>query len=338
MKMNGLLGALVLAAATCLPAAAQQPTEERTTASEPPVLDVAQLVLEYLTVPEGMDDTALNSVARLFKRQIYVRNSDASVRGPLVNMDSVGDGLFVYDTAAYVKGVKEALARAMAAVPHAQSADLRTETWAPRFVAADRLMGALEPLRRTVLAEAAPGMRRDGRDNVTLQKSPALLVLRDTPEHVQLMLDLLERIDQAPPQLLLTCWLVRGRSEEQGAGVPADLADNLRRLLPYRSYQLLTTAVIRTSVLAGEEPSLTGTWRVPLDDGSEDHGDFELKLRPGGLDAPGRRLSLERIEFASSDGPHFDTSAVIGFDEYTVLGAAGSEPLLVVLQVKPLAH
>jgi len=337
MKIHDISLVAAIMAAVCLPAPAQQQEAERR-GDEPPIVDVSQIVLEYVTVPEGVDRDTLSTVAKLFRRHVSVRNSDGSVRGPLVNMDEADEGLFVYDTPEYVKGVKDALARAVAAFPSPPSHELRTETWSPRFVAAERLMAALDPLRRTVLAEASPGMQRDGRDNVTLQKSPALLVMRDTPEHVQLMLDLLERIDQAPPQLLLTCWVVRGRGEEEGTGVPADLADNLRRLLPYRNYQLLTNAVIRTSVLAGEEPSLSGMWSVPRPNGSQDHGEFFLKLRPGGLDAPGRRLSLERVEFESSDGPRFDTSAVIDFDEYTVLGAAGSEPLLVVLQVKPLTR
>ncbi len=335
MRTLELFRAAALLAAACLPVSAQQPEEPRPP-TEPPVLDVSQVVLEYVALPEGVADDALRPVSRLFQRVVLVRNSDGSVRGPLSNMDDTGDGLFVYDTPAYVKGVRDALARASAAVPKAAAADLRTETWAPRFVAVDRLVGALDPLRRSVLAEAAPGMPRDRRDNVTAQEGPSLLVLRDTPGHLALMLDLLERIDQAPPQLLLNCWIVRGKGTEADE-LPAELADNLRRLLPFRGYQLLTTAMIRTSVMAGEEMSLSGTWEIQQD-GPNDSGEFVLKLRPGGLDGQGRRLSLERIEFQSSEGPRFDTSAVIDFDEYTVLGAAGSEPLLVALQVRPLSR
>jgi hypothetical protein len=338
MKTLCLLPAALLLAALVPSPSAQQAAAPP---AGPPVIDVDKIVLEYLSLPRGVDDDVLNTVATLFKRHVIVRNSDGSVRGPLLNLDSADDGLFVYDTAEYVKQVKDALARALSAVPREEqepAAELRTEVWAPRFVSAEWLLIGLEPLRRPVRPEAAPGVSGDLKPNVTAQQVPALLVLRDTPAHVDRMLALLERIDQAPPQMLLSCWVVRAAGDEVDARLPAELADNLRRVLPYRGYSLLTTAMIRTSVMAGSEPSLTGAWAVPHEDGSEDHGEFELLLRPGGLDPEGRQLSIERIQFESSEGQRFDTSAVIGFDEYTVLGSTGSEPLLVVLQIRPLAH
>jgi hypothetical protein len=301
-----------------------------------PTYDVNQIVLEYVPLPNGVNDDALTSVTRLFRRLVLVRNADGSVRGPISNMDCTDDGVFVYDTPVYVKVVRDALGKAEAGVSRSPEAELLTEIYAPRFVAVERLYGALEPLRRKVLEAGAPGMPPEDHDNVVSQKSPPLLVLRDTEEHVARMRELLERLDQPPPQALLTCWVVRARGTETDPGIPAELADNLRRLLPYRGFQLLTTVVVRTSVLAGEEPSLSGSWHREQEDGSADSGVFTLKLRPNGLDQEARRISLDRIEFQSEDGPRFDTSAVLDFDEYTVLGAAGSEPLLVTLQIKSL--
>jgi hypothetical protein len=316
--------ALLLALHT--PASAQQASPTFT--PDLPVVPADQLVLEYLTVPNGVDTEVLGALMRLHRRDILVENGDGSLRGPLSNFQSADDSLLLYDTADYVAKVKDTLAKVTGAVPKPVDVALRTEVYVPRFVEVGRLVRLLDPLQRSVSTRSASGRGWDESRNITFQESPSMIVLNDTPEQVTRMLELLARIDQAPPQVLVTCWLVRGSFEDQGLyGLPPELVENLKKLLPYSHYGLVTTAMVRTSVMAGMERSLSGTYDAG--------GDFRLQMRPGAADMAGKRLAFERIEFTSSEGHSFDTSAVLGFDDFTVLGAAGSEPLLVVLQVKP---
>jgi len=318
--------AVVLLALACRGAAQDAP---KPPPPELPVIAADELVLEYLTVPDGVDHDVLSSLMRLHRRQFRVENGDGSVRGPLDNCQESDQGFLLYDTAAYVKGVKDALAKVLGQAPHVQSQALRTEVYMPHFVEVDRLGDLLRPLRRVVTTRSASGRGWDQNENISCQDSPALIVLNDTPEQVARMLDLLARVDQPPPQMLITCWLVVASSDNLGLhAVPQELADNLKRVLPYGYYGLLTTGLLRTSILAGTERSLSGTYGQG--------NDFQLLLRPGAVDGTGHRLAFERIEFQGSEGQHFDTSAVLDFEDYTVLGAAGSEPLLVVLQVKPV--
>ncbi|HEX5009353.1 MAG TPA: hypothetical protein VFY71_03045 [Planctomycetota bacterium] len=297
---------------------------------ELPVIAADQLVLEYMTLPDSMDRDVLSSLIRLNRRQIMVRNADGSLRGPLENCQDADSGMLVYDTADYVKGVKLALAKVVGEAPAGMDAPVMTEVYVPRFVAVQRLFSVLQPLQRTIATRASAHQPWEQHSNVSFQSSPAMIVINDTQDQVARMLELLRRVDNAPPQMLITCWLVRGSFEEQSGAreLPSDLVDNLRRLLPYHEYGLVTTALVRTSILAGEERSLRGSF-------GQD-SEFQLQLQPGAVDESGHRLAFERIEFKSSEGAQFDTSAVVDFNEYTVLGAAGANPLLVVLQVKPV--
>jgi len=327
MKTLLPLGALLLVA--CAATAAGQQAAPPAASPELPVIAADQLVLEYLTLPEGMDRDVLSSLIRLNRRQIMVRNTDGSLRGPLENCQDADSGMLVYDTADYVKGVKLAMVKVSGEAPAAADAPLMTEVYVPRFVEVSRLFSLLQPLQRTIATRASSHQPWEQHANVSFQTSPAMIVFNDTPDQVGRMLELLQRVDQAPPQMLITCWLVRGSFDQQeGRDLPSDLVDNLRRLLPYREYGLVTTALVRTSILAGMERSLRGSF--------ETDGQFDLTLRPGAVDESGHRLAFERIEFKSSGAVQFDTSAVLDFNEYTVLGAAGANPLLVVLQVKPV--
>jgi hypothetical protein len=214
--------------------------------------------------------------------------------------------------------------------PSAADGPVFTEVYVPRFVEVSHLFSLLQPLQRTIATRASAHQPWEQHSNISYQGSPAMIVMNDTPDQVGRMLELLQRMDQAPPQMLITCWLVRGSFEplDGARELPSDLVDNLRRLLPYHEYGLVTTALVRTSILAGEDRSLRGTFGTD--------SEFQLELRPGAVDESGHRLAFERIEFRSSEGAQFDTSAVLDFNEYTVLGAAGANPLLVVMQVKPV--
>jgi hypothetical protein len=83
---------------------------------------------------------------------------------------------------------------------------------------------------------------------------------------------------------------------------------------------------------ASVEPGVEQTLKGKLSTGET----FQVTLLPGGLDLANHRISLQRLLF-DSEGQTFETSAVIGLDEYTVIGGAGSDPKLLVLRISNLS-
>ncbi|HVQ26388.1 MAG TPA: hypothetical protein VMV01_14480, partial [Planctomycetota bacterium] len=133
------------------------------------------------------------------------------------------------------------------------------------------------------------------------------------------------------PQLMLHCWLLRGADQGDGTDLPSDLTDNLRRLVPYRGFEKVSMAMLRVSIVGGQEQRLRGRFQR---DGADQR--FELTLVPAGYDAHSQTLTLRQCEFESTTGQELSTAAVVHLDEYVVLGAAGSDPLFVVLRVTPI--
>jgi hypothetical protein len=303
--------------------------------SETVVVD--QLVFRIIPYPDGVDWRAVEPVVRLHERTIQVRQPNGAIT-EVVNIDRTDEGWLIIDTATEGQAIEAAVAKVVASLTKGPSqeppADLVLETYVPRFVEAVRLYQLLKPLQRTVYDAPAPGRDQfGGRANVTFQESPSLLVLQDTAQQVARMKALLAQVDKAAPQMLLTCWLV-GEGDwglEPAAPLPPELTENLRRLLPWSEPRAVATAMLRLSVVAGDERKLEGSFM-----GIGDRQRFELVFKPAGVDESGRQLALQRIQFECTDGQGFDTSAVLTVGEYTVLGVAGDRPLLVALRATPL--
>src|SRR5258705_837932 len=220
MKSLVALCVVVLLAVCATPAACQDPAASQIPATEQaatttarfpdlPVIDADQLVLEYLSLPDGIDKDVLGSLMRLQRRDILVSNPDGSVRGPLANCQEADTGMLLYDTADYVKAVKAALAKVVGEAPIAIDTPMQTEIYVPRFVEVDRLASLLQPLQRAIATRSSSHVPWEQHSNITYQSSPAMIVMNDTKEQVMRMLELLVKVDQAPPQMLITCWLVR---------------------------------------------------------------------------------------------------------------------------------
>lgn len=325
--MNALLRSLVLSLASA-PLLAQQAAEP--TQARPPVVDLDQMTLEYVGAPDGLDRSSLDAILQLYRRNIYVKGKDGSVTGPVKDLEDSRAGYFVYDAVDYVALVKAAVGKAAAAMPRNVEAPLRIATYVPHYVDVSQLAAAIEPLRRNVLVPAAPGLSAEDQPNVSFHTKPSLILVQDTTDQVDRILELLAQVDQPPAQFMVQCLVLATSLSDNAtdAALPADLIDNLRRLLPYRSYPTLATALIRASIEPGEEQTLVGQ----MSTGSN----FKLSLLPGGVDLARRQVSLQRLRFQADD-QSFETSAVISLDEYAVIGAAGSNPFLVVLRVTSLA-
>jgi len=297
-------------------------------------IPVEKLSLALIPYSEIVSVDAMEPVVNLYARYINVVQAGGAL-SEVYNVSDTETGWLVMDTASQVAAIKAAVDRLVAEIapPQEPAVELQLETYVPRFVEVSRLYELLKPLRRTVLDAPAPGGGREAHVNVNFQESPSLLVLQDTSAQIARMKTLLAQVDRPAPQMLLTCWLV-GEGDAgaaPGAALPAELAENLRRLLPWSQPSTVATALLRMSVVAGDERKLEGRFTT-----SGETQRFELVFKPAGVDETGRLLALQRIQFECSAGQGFDTSAVLTIGEYTVLGVAGDRPLLVALRATPL--
>lgn len=331
-----LLSATCLLSATFAPLAAQE--------HEPPPprrVPVAELQLRLVPYPENVDRNTLEPFLDALVESIVVvqpGGQQASNR----NLGWTDDGWLLMDTAERTQATEQAIRAAIAMLggePESQPAPavLELRAWTPRFVDVNSLAAVLEPLRRKVYHPGEGGAPNEMRLNLSFQPDPALILLHDTPAHVARMVEMLERFDRPAEQVLLSLWLL-GEGDAEGPPAPAppaELAQNLAVLVPWTQGRVLATAMLRTSVSAGQERRLLGTY------GGAQAGEsrpFELTLRLSGLDVQARQLAIDRIQFKAAGGEGFDTSAVLGLDEYTVLGMAGERPLLVALRVSTVGR
>jgi hypothetical protein len=314
------------------PAAPPQPD------TRPPVVPESELTLHYYT-PRHSDGRELAQVlTQVAGRMYHAQAQDGSTSPPVANVRTFGNVVVLYDRAKRIEELVTILARLeeASAATRADVQEFVVEEYAPHYLPADALLEALRPLRREIWLPSTSGGRTPGSpstkvDNVTALEQPATLVLRDTIGNVKAMVALLERLDVPPPQAQLTCWLLRGADEDTATDLPRDLVDNLSRIVPQEHFRRLCVTMIRTSVQPGQTQKLRSEF---VNDDFTDS--FELMLVPAGYDRDTGALPISRCRFEATTGQAFETSLTLKAGEYTVLGAAGVDPLFVVLQVTPL--
>jgi hypothetical protein len=303
----------------------------------PPTFTADELILRYYS-PQIADSRSVASVMeRFYRREFYVKSEDGSISGPVRNIQAFGESVMIYDTPEFVDRVLEAMVSLEEAAtrdpnnPTGERAmQLSVVEYAPRYQPVKNLYQLLDPFRKDIvvgfLDTPSRGRQAQIARNITMLEEPATLVLRDTAESVEEMVSLLRRMDQPAPQVLISVWLLRGSHEPQQGELPADLVQNLSNLVPFPGFTRESMGVLRSSVIAGQAMTIRG-------DMHQDR--FELKLIPGGYDVDARQLAITACEFyAGQQG--FSTSTVVSAGEYTVLGATGSDPVFVVLQVSPI--
>lgn len=311
-----------------------QPAPAETGGNELAIVSASELKLTYFIAQHAPVNDLQSAIQGLVARRFLVRNADGSVTGPVSNVRRFsGPTILVYDLPDRVAQVTSILAdldtmagKAEGAQDGVSAEKLELADYTPRHVSLENLSESLRPFLHEVRDEDGSVVM-----NVTFVEAPARIVLRDTAENIQRIQELLQRFDVPAPQLMLNCWLLRGAEQGAGADLPSDLVDNLRRLVPYRGFEKVSMAMLRVSIVGGQEQRLRG--RFQRDDADQR---FELTLVPAGYDAQDKTLTLRQCKFESTTGQEFSTAAVVHLDEYVVLGAAGSDPLFVVLRVTPI--
>jgi hypothetical protein len=306
--------------------------------TSPQVVPEAELSLHYYS-PRHSDANELAQIlTQLAGRTFFAQAPDGSSTQPVSNVRTFGNIVVLYDRVKRVEQLVTILAQ-LEQADVAQLGDAEeyvVAEYTPQYVTAKALLDALNPLRRQILQPFGIGGRPSHAkatwvENVTALMQPATIVLRDTREQIETMRALMARLDVAPPQVQLQCWLLRGAEADTGSRLPKELVQNLSRLVPVEHFEQLSLSMIRASV----QPGLPQRLRSDFPDDGET-ARFELDLVCSGYDRAAGVLPLTRCRFEATSGQEFETSVTLRAGEYTVLGAAGADPLFVVLRFVPL--
>ena len=276
------------------------------------------VMAQYKPVNLGVYD--LYEVAKdLVAHKMRVRDE---ITGEIMShptMQVLGDTILIYDIEAGKRRALELLTELDHAFqPTTNSNETRVvREYATRFVSMETAFEALRSFRHTWHNDNGSSF-----NNISLVQERSTLVLHDFQP----------KVDEMPAQqVLLTCYLVAAHGSAESARLPKELADGLKQLTGMETVHRQAVGMIRTSVQAQERLSIL------LE--SADFGTHELALRPAAYDPESRMLSFSECALLkTTDGKIntlFRTSTSVPGEEYTVIGAVGSDPLYVVLHSKP---
>ena len=237
------------------------------------------------------------------------------------------------------------------------SSRLTSMEYSPRYLSANDLMDALRPFQHSITDFMDPNGRMrttaGANMNISVLGDSGQLIIRDSKEALAEITALLATLDKPSPQVQLVCYVLRGAKSDtntesdwghdveaasntpQGANewgmsspnIPSEVTDNLSRLVPYSNFKLATMGVLRMSTSATPWPN---TLRMPGDDES-----FEMSLQIAAFDEAEGILSFSNFGMKKGQpmGPTnlFATATSVQAGEYAVMGAAGADPIFVVL-------
>jgi hypothetical protein len=250
-------------------------------------------------------------------------------------MSVLGDNVVLYDTEVYVTRMLASLKELDQPGPGADqgnSAQLMTIEYTPNFISLDVALSALGSFQRHV------SDRESTYQNISFARERGLLVVRETKDRLAEIEALLMRIDTPKPQVLITCYLVRGG--DTAGDLPEELSSNLEKLVPGFRFEQVGFGMLQSAVVPNTLVSLK------LD---TNYGDsFELSFAPIAFDQATSSLSVANctlfkrgaqagtVSAGDARSRVFSTDTLFRGNEYTVLGASGMDPIFVVIRVAPM--
>jgi hypothetical protein len=315
----GMLG--VLAAAP-----QQDPQDSGRNQRERSLPSSAEVVMKTFR-PRYVDAEELYiATSNMLHNRIMITQAETGETIQRLTVQLLGDTLLLYDLPASLERNLAILRQVDEDHGAAREDPKVTMEYEPRYLSLNSISQSLRPFMNLGKAPNYHVVERRG-----------VMVLSDTRETVDEMLKFLARVDVAPAQVLLTCYLVRAGEADGGAAtvLPAELVAGMRSLTGIDSFHASAMGMVRSSVAPH------GSISILLDAG--DNETFELYLDTAAFDKTTRTLSLSEVTLRTrqsdrygSQATLFQTSTAVESGEYTVLGATGKDPLFVVLQSKPL--
>lgn len=296
---------------------------------------VSQLVMRNYQ-PSAADPLYMYNTIKAFAGQdVSVRDEDSLQLSTHENLQLFGKTILVYDLPDNADRILEMLAvldaRADddalrdALIAKQKSAGIEMFEYRRRYVSLHSLVQALQPLQRN-----QPDTQRD---NMTFVEGQGSIVVRDTPDRVREIKELLARIDVPTQQVLFTCYIVSGADAESvdGLTLPKELVTGMRELVGYPHLKPIAFAMLRSTASTDDE-LLLELQASPIS--------YSLMIQPSAYDAQTGALTLAHCSFVqkSAVGEEllFQTTTMVHAGEYTVLGATGMAPVFVVLHCKIL--
>ncbi len=350
MNKPQILVILALAGAALLPVATAhaqdadtgnpaQDLQDMARAHGLPVFSSDQVKVTLFTPQHASAAQLINSIHPIHGRQFILEENGARQTPPR-NLQGVGDSILIFDTPEYtarVVATLQALDLESVAEPREPQefmaeAELEMFEYSPQFISFDAALQALKPFDQKVQVQ---------RSDWSVTRLPALtaaeelghILVRETPNVIVNIRELLARVDVPAPHITLSCLVLQATREPGSDGLPAELVSNLSALVPYDQFEQLTMGLLTSSVKAGGKLSL----RMP----TGDNRTCSLHMRVGAFDGTGDTLTFDQINFsmyhgAAGNGPalaDFTTAATITNGEYVVLGASGPQPIFAVLRM-----
>lgn len=314
---------LGLALSVAPPAFAQDGTAEQ----DSRLVHTRELVTHFMT-PQHLDARQAADLAmKIYGRNFYVVEHGGFQSNGVSNLHVLGRSILIHDTEERAQAIGQALhaldIQAQDEVDAQPSLGaLRILGWTPRHIDLQSAWNAISHRRAEVVA-------RDDRgagvtlQNLTLMDGLGRIVIQDTPDRVASILAVLEAVDVPDPQLLLTCLILAGTDDATRADpeLPADLAQDLSRLVPFDHFERVAFGAVRTS---GRAESI----ELQLNES------FRLRLEPDAYD-DAEGIMTARVR-AMGDRAGFDARTTLAADEFTVIGAAGEQPLFTVVRLHRL--
>ena len=248
------------------------------------------------------------------------------------NLQLLGDALLIYDSPEVTQRILETLER-IDVDQHGNTrprqlmdADLEVAEFTPRHMSVGSLFDLLGAFRRPYFVRGADGETQQVH-NLFMSQQQGLLVARDTPENIATMRELVRRVDVAPPHVTVTCLVLRAGNGGGDARLPQELVVHLSELVGTSDFERVTMGLLTTAVATGSEKL-----RLSMP-GPTPQSECRLELHTEAYDADGPSVTFTSVEFMQSGGSSFSTRATLRAGEWLVLGAAGSDPLFVVLRL-----
>lgn len=277
----------------------------------PLTVSVADLVLERYVVQHVDENELAQTVSSLVGRNLFVKENGIGAL-PIFSLRQLGGTIVIYDTKEQAQRAR-ALLESLDVPPPADAHYSRTLDYRPRFVSLDAALEAVIDLVDVKVSNERGVLTLSGSTG-ELEQAGAYLKSVDVPER----------------QVLLSCLLLEVGAGKTDAGVPAELLENLRKLLPESQFSLAGRALLKTSVAA------RGEIAVQIESTGKR---YRFGLAPQAFDEATGSLTVTNcslVEEADS-GPRvlFETSTVLRGGEYTVLAGTGATMRLLVVRILP---
>lgn len=341
LRKLGLFIAAVVFASSAASVCAQSIPEKKSDAPEQPtakedksrvVATDADLVLERVLLRYMEAGEIDKDISMMLGRTISVeRNGEiAQVR----NIVGSGSAFLVYDTPENVRRIQKAIELLdVKPTPRPDTRQLMiVEEFSPRYITLGDCSSALKIYSRSITTYDFG--RENNVPNVSFVQDRGTIILRDTEAQVGEMSRLLHSLDVPKAQVLITCTVVEAADRsENDTNLPQDLVKDLAELTGRQSFRTVTMGMVRTAVRSDRS--------VEINMNGANNVEIKLTLKAAAYDDKTEVLTLDAVQFSmvtplSSGGrtlQSFSTSTVLPSKSYTVIGAAGSQPIFVVLRM-----